>query len=670
MCRVMTDRDRFELEMSPGMQPPGGLGDRVLAGLALLVLIGAAVIVAGKVLPDPEGVAQGSAEPSSRPEQTPRPRPTPEPRIATIEDPDVEVSPPQNSDFFFGWVRALSDVVIRSAPQPDATEVGVLQKGEFAYATEQDPSGDASGWLNLEEFEGWIASVAGGVEQVHRYEYPRFAYSGDITNLLAGPEGFVAMVRQPSDPNAFTPTSTASSIDGDGWRSEGVSLVDTWDGGSIAWGPAGWLAATYLSDEGRGRIVIWSSADGLQWTRLGMLGGINSEFIGQFLGTAEGYLLETHREQSGYEPNGGTLWFSADGLTWVESKDPALSHSLFGERRISALHHGFYLWDTVGDPVHGSPYGAFSADGRAWSQLDNGPDGVSLQVTDFEGGLVAIDMNRTSLAPRVWSGVLDQGRLSWIRDTASDGAFAGGVVRQLVSDNARVFAFGWDLATEEPMVWSTDGTGWLRTALPESFGGIPALAAAGPAGVVVVGHRHTLRGDNPVFWHRTASGRWVPESDPIVPVVPDPTRDACPQPPSDLVEFMVVDAPALISCQGAAPFTFRAYSFACDQCYGTVDGNPQPAWLLNPTTNMIFLAPGNNQSSWSTSATLRPSLEADPAWLGTWIEVTGHYDDPEALTCRQDVTADSIEWWLGRYWLIDQCRTTFVVSDVKIVSGP
>jgi len=133
---------------------------------------------------------------------------------------------------------------------------------------------------------------------------------------------------------------------------------------------------------------------------------------------------------------------------------------------------------------------------------------------------------------------------------------------------------------------------------------------------------------------------------------------------------MVVDAPALISCQGAAPFTFRAYSFACDQCYGTVDGNPQPAWLLNPTTNMIFLAPGNNQSSWSTSATLRPSLEADPAWLGTWIEVTGHYDDPEALTCRQDVTADSIEWWLGRYWLIDQCRTTFVVSDVKIVSGP
>lgn len=666
----MTDRDRFELEMSPGMQPPSGLGDRVLVGLALLVLIGAAVIAVAKVLPDADQIAQGSEPPSSRPERTPRPVPTPKPpRVAVIQDPDVEISPPPTTNLFNGWVRALDDIVVRSSPEAGAHEVGILKKDELTYGSEEEGPSHAQGWLLIQDPPGYIATVVGGIEQVRQYEYPRYRYSGAIGSLVAGPGGFVAMVLPANGPDTYELGRTAISSDGGTWRSAGVSLVDSPNGGSIAWGPAGWLTASYVTDGTNGRIWLWASADGLRWTGLGVLGGLNSEAVVQLVGSEGGYLLETTSERGGFSPNGTTIWSSTDGQSWVESTHPSTTHTIAGQRRIASIQSGFYLWDSGVDQVNSDQFAAFSADGLTWSELDHGPDGIGLQVASIGDEIVAIDMNRTSLAPRVWSAVFDQGQVSWIRESASDQAFAGGVVRTLVSDGTSVFAFGWDASSEEPLVWSGDGVHWVRSALPEAFGGIPTLAAAGPTGVVVLGYRHTLRGDNPIFWHRTATGRWVPEPDPILEAVPDPTTD-CPPVPSDFPEFATVDAAGLVGCYGSTPFTFRAYSVACGECSGEMGGSPQPAWLLNPHDRQLFLSPSKTQGDWSATAVLGPSLQPDPAWGGTWIEITGHFDDPAAPSCRQNVDADFIEWWGGRTWLIDQCRETFVVTAVRVVSGP
>jgi len=665
----MTDRDRFELDMSPGMQPQSGLGDRILVGLALLVLIGAVVIVVGKVLPDPDQAAQGSAAPSSRADRTPRPSPTLRPpRVATLEDPDIEISPAPPDSSFYGWIRALNDLVIRSEPDPDASEIGVLKKDEIASASSQDQPEGGSSWLLLDERGGWIATVVGGVEQVRRYAYPRYRYSGSINSIVAGPDGFVANVMPPGGPDLFEPARTAISTDGATWRSAGETLVDSWNGGWIAWGPAGWLAATYVTDESNGRIFIWSSGDGFQWTRLGMLAGIDGEYVAQLLGNEDGYLLQTYDGRGGF--SGGSLWSSTDGQTWVESTDPVLSHGDNGERRIAALDHGFYLWDADVNPVSSSLFAAYSADGRVWSEFDNGPDGVGLQLTDFVDGIVAIDLNRSSLAPRVWSGVVADGQLSWIRESAADTAFQGAVVRQLVSDGTRVYAFGWDVASEAPLVWTGNGRQWLRSTLPDSFGGIPIMAAAGPSGVVVVGSRQSLRGANPIFWHRTATGQWLPESEPILAVVPDPTTE-CQDLPDEFLEYAVVDQAAAISCHGATPFTFRAFSVSCRDCFGEMEGNPEPAWLLNPNRDQLFLGAGEATNDWRSTAILGPSLAPlDSAWTGTWLEITGHFDDPAAATCRVEPQADSIQWWTGLQSLIDQCRMQFVVTEVKVVSGP
>ena len=669
----MVDRDPFELEMSPGMQPPSGLGDRILVGLALLVLVGGAVIAVGNVLPDADQVAQGSEAPSSRLERTPGPSPTLKPpRVATIQDPDVEITPQQPTYQFYGWIRALSDLVIRAGADPDATEVGNLRKGDIASASSQDQPDDGSGWLLLDASGGWIATVVGGVEQVQHYEYPRYRSSGSINSILAGPDGFVANLTPPGGPDSYERARTAISTDGASWRTAGESLVDSWNGGWMAWGPAGWLAATYVTDDSNARIWIWSSGDGFEWTRLGMLAGIDGEYVAQLLGNDDGYLLETYPERRGFSSNDSSLWSSSDGQTWLESTDPVLSHGVVGERRIAALDHGFYLWDADANPERSNLFAAYSADGQVWSEMDNGPDGVGLQLTDFGDGIVAVDLNRASLAPRVWSGVVVDGQLSWIRESAADAAFQGAIVRQVVADGTRVYAFGWDVASEDPLVWTGNGQQWLRSTLPDSFGGIPDMAAAGPTGVVVVGHRQSLRGANPIFWHRTATGRWLPESEPILAQVPDPANE-CQDLPDDFLEFAVVDSAAVISCHGATPFTFRAFSVACGDCAGEMDGDPEPAWLLNPNENQLFLSPGGkeNLNNWTSTAVLGPSLfPLDPAWTGTWLEVTGHFDDPASPTCRIQPRTDSIQWWTGLQSLIDQCRMTFVATEVKVVSGP
>lgn len=399
-----------------------------------------------------------------------------------------------------------------------------------------------------------------------------------------------------------------------------------------------------------------------------MLAGLNDENVVRLLASDNAYLLET--ESYSGRPATTTLWSSTDGLTWDESPDAIANQGDQYDRRTAAIAGGFYTW------VNGSGFAppgsvpAFSADGLNWSAVEDAPNGTNLRLADFQRGIVAIDLDRGTLTPRVWNGSFATGRLEWHRLASSDDFFAGGVVTQVVSDGRRAYAFGWDRSTEQPLVWTGNGVQWARTSLPDSFGGYPLTAAAGPHGVVVLGYRHTLRGDNPIVWHRTVVGSWLPERDPMLAAVPNPSADDCPAIPTDYLEFMVVDSAGVVSCYGDAPMTFQAFSVACDDCAGPAEGNPQPAWLLNPNKNQLYLSPQEANGNWWSSVVLGPSLKPDPAWTGSLVELTGHFDDPAASTCRFDLTADSLSYWTGPHTVIDGCRTTFVVTDVKVVSAP
>jgi hypothetical protein len=659
----MAERGPFELvEMSPGAQPPSGFGDRVLVGLALIALGGGALIAVANLVPDADEVAQASFGPSEEPARTPRPSPTPAlPRVATLQDPDIGVAPSEQPYAFDGWIRALVDLVIRTSPDPDGTEIGLVKQGDIIYASQMDEQADEPGWLFVQDYQGWVATLAGGEELARRYEYPQVVGSGWIDSLTAGPEGFVAMITPPGGgPYVYGPPRPAISTDGTRWRSGDPSAFDGWWVGSVAHGPSGWLATAQASDRSVDRTLIWSSPDGLRWSRMGMLAGLEQEYVVRLLGSENGYLMETASENRGY-PNRTTLWSSTDGLTWNESTAAISKQEGYGDRHIAAIAGGFYMW---GDSSHG----AFSVDGLTWSVVDDLPGGVNLRLADLQGRVVAIDLERATLSPRVWSASVASGRLVWRRIASSDDFFSGGVVTQVVSDAKRVYAFGWDRSTDQPLVWTGNGVEWVRTALPDSFGGHPLSAAAGPRGVVVLGYRHTLRGENPIAWHRTAVGGWLPEPDPMLAAAPDPGTDECPAPPADFFDFMVIDSAAFISCYGDTPITFQAFSVGCDGCSGTVEGNPQPAWLLNPNTNQLYLAPNESNSGWQSTVILGPGLKAEQGWNGITLQLTGHFDDPASPTCHIDPTADSVQYSTGPQGLIDQCRSTFVVTDVRYLT--
>jgi hypothetical protein len=665
----MPDRDPFELvELSPAVQPPTGLGDRILVGLALIALVGGALIAVANVLPDADEVAQASP---SEPVTSLRPIPTPVPaRVVTVVQPDFEFGEVAQPYIFDGWIRASVDLAIRANAQLDSTQIGVLKADEVAYASQQDQPADEPGWLFLQDQVGWVATIAGGEPLAYRYQYPQFRGSGWIQSVSAGPNGFVATVAPPSNPYTYEYPRPAISSDGVSWRLSDSSPFGLWYPPSPAWGPAGWLVAASASDPNQSqvRIWIWSSPDGLRWTRLGMMGGVRNDYVVQLIGSDHGYLMETQGNQGGFS-NGSTLWSSIDGQTWRESIDPIVKGPSYGQRQLWAALGGIYLSDSSGGEAASPSLGAFSADGLIWSKVA-GPNGVNLRLADFQGQIVAFDIDRTTQATRAWSGVIVNGQLVWQHHSEIDPAFANAVATQVVSDGKRVFAFGWDRSTEDALVWTGTGTQWLRKPLPGSFGALPVLAAAGAGRVVVVGHRQTLRGENPIVWHRTAGGGWLPEPDPVLDLVPDPSTDDCPALPTDYLDFMVLDSAAVISCYGPGPITFQAYSVACFQCGGAQEGNLEPAWLINSSLNALFLAPDEGNSGWQNTAVLAPDLTLDPAWTDAWVEVTGHFDDPAAATCHIEPTIDMLPWWSGQQSVIDQCRQTFVVTAVKVVSAP
>jgi len=666
----MTDRDIFDLELSPGEQPPSGIGDRVLVAIAGLALLAGLAIAVINAVPHHE-TAQASPTPSVVPSRTPIPVPTPQPpRMSTVAAPDVQLAQPRQEYRFSGFVRSLNGLDVYSSPDFKATKVGVFAKGAVAHADQQDePNGGGQGWLSIQDPQGWIASIAAdGSQLVRRYEYPHYRSSGWVNTLNAGDHGFVAMLSGPGDASGSSAWGPAASVDGAIWHGSSASAFDSWNPGLIAWGPAGWLAVAYVSDQGAtSGIWIWSSADGTTWRSLGMMAGLTSDYPGQLVASDRAYLLQTQSQTGGAAVD---LWSSADGKTWTESKEPMLNNTMSGNRRFAGLAGGFYAWDSVTDPnTHPTP-ALFSADGATWRKVDGGPAGLNLQLTTYNGRALAIDADPKSLAARVWSGSVVRGQMLWLRRQDEDAAFRAGVVTQLVTDGTRAYAFGWGWSNDQPFVWTKDGLQWTRSQLPSSFGGIPTQAAAGPGGVVVVGHRPTWRGDNPIFWHRSPNGAWLPEANPILTFVPDPPADECPALPADFLEFTVADTAGLVACRGDAPISFRAWSVECPGCSGYQVGVAEPAWLLRPTDQLYLSPVESRDQNWWGATVLRPPLTVDPSWLSNWIEITGHFDDPAAATCHSPPTADALQWWQGQQALVNQCRQTFVATAVKVVSGP
>jgi hypothetical protein len=668
----VTEHDELRLDPTHGQRTGGPPGERLVVGLAALALFAGVLIALGNLIG--HEAEAGSASPSpSRPTPSASPSPTGLPSARLLREMTVEraVPVPSLDDpvLFNGWVRATADTIIRANPEPDAIQLALLAQGAVAFAEEvpEQPPGEL-GWLHLAApDQGWVATAEGGNQLVERLAYPPVPVSGDIWALAAGDRGFVAVGQGAGMSDENSRALIASSADGRTWE-VGEPPAGPNDGFVVASGPAGWIALTvegHVDRTGPGETAwAWRSTDGLSWAALGRLAGEPGMYPSAIVSSDAGYLLAM---AEGNRPQQSSFWFSEDGITWRETADSGLSDTPW--LRLSGGPSGFYAWNAQGNGAGEPSRSAFSANSRTWSPVTTGPEGPYVQVAAVGDGWVGTDVEVATGVRRLWAGEVKGNRLAWRREPG-EAAFSGAVVTTLVSDGRRAVAFGWDRGTERPLAWIRDGSSWTRSPLPDGFGGIPRIAAAGPTGVVVVGYRPTSRGQNPVLWHLEGDSSWAPEPAPILPELEDPGTDQCGPPPSTAVDFVVLDHAAAVGCLGAAPVTFRAWSVRCFDCFGPAYGSGTPAWLATPGANQLALSPIETTEGYWSSVVLDPAVPRDPSWAGAWLEVTGHFDDPGAQACRLTLSTDDELYYSGRQSIVDGCRQQFVVTAVTPVGGP
>ncbi|MGH2357967.1 MAG: hypothetical protein ACRDGJ_08115, partial [Candidatus Limnocylindria bacterium] len=599
----MTD-EPFRLDPSEGQHVPTSPAERVVVGFAALALLSGVVIAFGNMLgSDGEaGAASTSATPAASVRATRAPRPTATPRPLRefwLQPVDPEPIPPEELYGFNGFIRPLEDLVVRREPQAEAPEVGILPAGQVAMADELTDMTGGAGWLRISapSPQGWVATVRDGSPLVESFTPQTGPVSADVWGMSAGDDGFVAYGWSPAVSTSGLHGMTAASRDGLSWESSLApgQYREIW---TAAWGPAGWLTVSWVEP---GRLWVSQSSDGLTWSVLGAMEDLpNRAYPSLLVGSARGYLMAT---PDVYGSGGGQVfWFSADGVTWNESRVAELDG--YAQIRLAAGTNGFYVWDERPVDSQSRARGAFSADGRTWSAVTYGPEGLSTQVVPLGDGWLAVDADPGSDGARVWIGMVTGERLTWRRDRNAQAAFSGAAVSALASDGQRPVAFGWERSTERPLVWTVRDGEWTRSRLPSAFGGIPRWAAGGPSGFVVVGSRPTLRGSNPIFWHSTDGRSWTPEPSPVFALAADPTADDCGPSPDDALDLLLIDRAAAVVCFGGEPLTLRAWSAPCDGCYGGPPGVAQPQWLAGPTDNQVFLSPIESFDGWWTNVVL------------------------------------------------------------------
>ncbi|MDQ2941876.1 MAG: hypothetical protein M3R05_06780 [Chloroflexota bacterium] len=662
----MSDQHELRLEPTEGTRTGGPPGERFVVGLALFALFAGLLIALGNFIGQRAAVSSaGSPRPSPTASSTPAwPVSTPRLLREVTVQPGAAPTQAPTQQTFTGGIRAKADLIIRANPEVNAIQFGVLAQGALAFAEEMpDPPPGKLGWLHIlaPEPQGWVATTEGGAQLVVRLGSAPAPVSGDIWAMVGGGDRFLAVgwpavtSTQPLEP------LIAASADGDAWQIADLPASAGY-GAAVSWGPAGWLALTLIGDHPSGSTAwVWHSNDGISWTALGTMSDAGT-YPSQFVSSDAGYLLAA---TAGRGPD-TTLWFSEDGLTWRETADAGMASGAWV--RLAAGPNGFYAWDMQGQQPADKAAAAYSANARTWAPVIGGPEGPSAQIVAVGAEWVGVDDDPVRGLHRVWIGEVKGDRLSWRRES-DEGAFGDGVVTTMVSDGRRAVAFGWDRSTELPVAWIREGTTWTQSPLPHAFGGLPRIAAAGPSGVVLVGYRPTLRGQNPVFWHLAADGSWTPEADPLLTVVADPSSDECGPAPATAADFLVLDHALAVACLGDTPLTFRAWSVECS-CFSDAPPGGVPAWLATPGSNQLALSPIESFDGWWAPAVLDPSLKQDRAWRLAWLEVTGHFDDPAAAGCRLTPSRDDVASYQGRQSVIDSCRQQFVVTSVVPVPGP
>jgi hypothetical protein len=149
------------------------------------------------------------------------------------------------------------------------------------------------------------------------------------------------------------------------------------------------------------------------------------------------------------------------------------------------------------------------------------------------------------------------------------------------------------------------------------------------------------------------------------------TPAGCPPAPTTAAEMIQIGLFQAASCFDESDLAIDGYTLGCGGCGGIDEYDRTPSWLAM-FIPAYFLGP--NPGEPGIDPTVGFPFFADPA-LGltipppdTLVHVTGHFNDPIALTCQVVPKPGSSAPPLDANEVIASCQASFVVTALSVVT--
>ncbi len=453
--------------------------------------------------------------------------------------------------------------------------------------------------------------------------------------LVAGGPGFVALGWDIT-PKLGTEPVVWTSPDGVDWRPDpDPSGHFATDANGIASTGSSIVVATCCDTTGVfGRPFFRTSTDGITWVETTMPTTADNAAILHVAANANGYLaISLVAEPGAIEGWAPAAWRSFDGRTWVRDSaiDKGLGLTLSGVNDVQGSGDGFTIADDGGGFLRLAPDGSVTRvePPAPYGYPASGPAGLAWIGTPDGGSCTA-----------AWVWAAD----TWRAVQDGPGVCAGRIQPQLSSfmtafvDRGLALADGW--------LWVSPGTGndgetlWALRPIDS----VPAVDAS--------------PGDTPA---PPASAIPTALTAPFSPSAP------CPTGPASISKIMALDANDSVACFGSRPLTFRAWVVDPGEGYGGACEPVIPTWLNPCVLPDWLLAPGKigkGQIPGQLHALRGPEVTGNLKGVSRWVNVTGHFDDPAAATCRPEAGPAAVgDPPVGLFVL--RCREQFVVTRIE-----
>jgi len=406
---------------------------------------------------------------------------------------------------------------------------------------------------------------------------------------------------------------------------------------------------------------IWTSTDGAAWSTPLLAGDENRsitpvvELAGRLVALVSG--------------NGAPTDFvsSTDGQAWRRVPAPGLPTALPRDLIVSGSRLVAVGYSDGPAAWYSDDRGSSWTAAAVWTLANVPPGGAEAMMTSVAvgpGGLVAVGSVEDASAvavPAAWHSA-DGTQWALVARGTRNGRLAavahgdGGWVAVGSND----LGDGLGLVDGAPRLGLTtvsgNGQSWTFLAAEEEAEFFSVAASAG--GWMTAGRR----GADALLWTSGAAtarfeGGW-PEITPL----------ACPPVSGmiDLAGLLLIAEGKRLACLGGTPVTFTAWVMPQDGRGGTCSG--RPTWLTCRLNVPADQAAAHVGAGPTLGVIPHPTAVMPASWEGalppgTWVQVTGHFDDPAAATC-----ADALFGTVNTpARLVLWCRSQFVATRVTMV---